>query len=165
MESVPKKNLDRLSEIAGNAAEELGLVLLRLTARGTPSRAIIEVTLDGSKLVSIDDCQTVSRKLNEAIEAESIVSGNFRLDVLSPGLDEPLVDDYQFQRTVGHLVEVSFEEEEKKKSVTGTLNGISPENITLIKRQTKRGQKNEKGEEITIKRSNILTAFARPDFG
>jgi ribosome maturation factor RimP len=165
MESVPKKNIDRLSKIAAKAAEGLGLQLLRLTARGTPSRAIIEFVLDGPKLVSIGDCETVSRRLNEAIESESLVGGNFRLDVLSPGLDEPIVHDYQFQRTIGHLVEIGFEDGEKKQTVTGTLNGASSDEITVTRRQAKRATKSEKGEEVRIKRSQIVSVFARPDFG
>jgi ribosome maturation factor RimP len=162
MESVPKKNLDHLTGIAVKAAEELGLVILRLTARGTPSRAIIEVTLDRPKLVAISDCEIVSKKLNEAIEAESLIGGNFRLDVLSPGLDEPIVHDYQFQRTIGHLIEVSFEEEGKKTSVLGKLEQYSLNELVVVKRQTKRG-----GDviEVHIPRNHILSVFARPDFG
>jgi len=165
MESVPKKNLDRLSEIAAKAAEGLGLQLLRLTARGTPSRAIIEVVLDGSKLVSIGDCETVSRSLNESIEAESLIGGNFRLDVLSPGLDEPLVHEYQFQRTIGHLVEITFDFEDKKQSVTGNLLEASSEGIIVARRQMKRSGKSEKPEELHIMKTQIISAFARPDFG
>src|SRR3954465_15171047 len=109
MEAISKQNIDRLQEIAGAAAANRGLEILRLTARGTPSRPIVEVILDGPKLVSIDDCEVVSKKLNESTEAdESLLKGNFRLDVLSPGLDEPIVHDYQFQRTIGHLIEVEF---------------------------------------------------------
>ena len=165
MESVPKINLERLSEIAAKAAEGLGLQILRLTARGTPSRAIVEVILDGPKLVFIGDCEIVSRSLNNAIESESLVGGNFRLDVLSPGLDEPLIHDYQFQRTIGHLVEIGFEEDGKKQSVMGKLNSVTSVKISVTKRQAKRSGGNEKGEEVNIKRSQIVSAFARPDFG
>ncbi|MDP4220759.1 MAG: hypothetical protein Q8916_07195 [Bacteroidota bacterium] len=165
MESVPKEKLERLSEVASQAAEGLGLMLLRLTARGTPSRAIIEVTLDGPKLVSIGDCETISKKLNEAIETESLVGGNFRLDVLSPGLDEPIVHEYQFQRSIGRLVEVTFEDSGKKRSITGKLDGVTPNEIIVTKRQAKRSGKSESGEEIRIKRAEIVSAFARPDFG
>ncbi len=165
MESVPKKNIDRLSGIAAKSAESLGLQILRLTARGTPSRAIIEVTLDGPKLVSIGDCEIVSRSLNEAIESESLVGGNFRLDVLSPGLDEPLVHDYQFQRTLGHLVEITFDSGEKKQSVKGKLNHYNSDEIMITKRQAKRSGKTESGEEVKIRRAEIVSAYARPDFG
>ncbi len=165
MESVSKQNLDRLTEIAAKSAGTLGLNILRLTARGTPSRAIIEVILDGPKLISIGDCEIVSRSLNEAIEAASIVGGNFRLDVLSPGLDEPLVHDYQFQRTLGHLVEIIFDSAEKKQSITGKLDRYNSDEVTITKRQAKRGGKSESGEELKIKRGEIVSAFARPDFG
>ncbi len=191
MESIPKQNIIRLTEIAAKAAGGLGLQILRLTARGTPSRAILEVILDGDRLVRVDDCQLVSKTLGDAIEAdESLLKGNFRLDVLSPGLDEPLILDYQFQRTIGHLVEIAFTEESTSPvgrtlspseentdgqsvrptglttTITGTLNSFTAEEITITKRNTKRGApKNAKGEENTIPRSAITTVYARPDFG
>jgi len=162
MESVSKKNIDRLNEIAAKAAEELDLVILRITARGVPSRAIIECTLDGPKLVSIGDCEIVSKKLNDAIEAESLLSGNFRLDVLSPGLDEPVVHDYQFQRTRGHLVEATYDDDGKKASVLGILGEYTPDEIVILKRQSKRGTA---PTEIRILRTQILSIYQRPDFG
>src|SRR5947207_9802196 len=106
MDSISTQNLNRLREIASAAAEALGLVILRLTARGVPSRPVIEVILDGPRLVRVDDCEVVSKILNTAIESEKLAGGNYRLDVLSPGLDEPIIHDYQFQRTIGHLIEV-----------------------------------------------------------
>ena len=167
MESIPKQNIIRLTEIAAKSAEGLGLQILRLTSRGTPSRAILEVILDGERLVRVDDCQLVSKTLGDAIEAdESLLKGNFRLDVLSPGLDEPLILDYQFQRTTGHLVEIAYTEGDAKQTVTGTLNSFTPEELAITKRNAKRGApKNAKGEEVRIQRSEIVTAFARPDFG
>jgi ribosome maturation factor RimP len=161
MESVSAKNLNRLTEIATNAAEELGLVLLRITARGVPSRPVVEVTLDGPKLVAISDCEIVSKKLNEAIDAESLLSGNFRLDVLSPGLDEPVIHNYQFQRTVGHLVEASFDDQGKKASIVGILKEFSPNELVILKRQKKGSEANA----ITISRSQIMNVYARPNFG
>jgi len=165
MESVPKNKLDRLSEIAAKTAEGLGLQLLRLTARGTPSRAIIEVTLDGPKLVSIGDCETVSRSLNDAIESESLLGGNFRLDVLSPGLDEPILHDYQFQRTIGHLVEVTYEDSGKKQTILGTLKDVLSDEILVMKRHLKRSNKKAVEEMAHVKRSQIVTVYSRPDFG
>ena len=79
MESISKQNLDRLTKIAADAAEPLGLIILRFTARGVPSRPVLEVILDGPRLVSIDDCETVSKTLNKTIETESLLSGNYRL--------------------------------------------------------------------------------------
>jgi ribosome maturation factor RimP len=163
MDSIPQLQKNRLTEMAAKAAEPLGLVILRLTARGVPSRPIVEVILDGPKLVSIEDCQIVNKALNEAIENdESLLKGNYRLDVLSPGLDEPVVHDYQFQRTIGHLVEVSYNDGENKTSVIGKLKSFAPDEIIINKRQSKKGSE---PLEIVITRQQIISIFARPDFG
>jgi ribosome maturation factor RimP len=159
MESIPKQNIDRLHDIAAEAAEPLGLLILRMTARGTPSRAILEVILDGPRQVSIDDCQTVSKKINDAIEAdESLLKGNYRLDVLSPGLDEPIVHDYQFQRTIGHLVEINS----GTQQVSGILKSFTADEVVVVKRKTK---KQTEPVEISILRAEISSVYARPDFG
>lgn len=158
MESISKRSKDRLTEIAASAAEPLGLVILRITARGVASRPVIEVTLDGSRLVRVEDCEIVSKKLNEAIEAEKITGGNYRLDVLSPGLDEPVVHDYQFQRTMGRLIEVKIRE---GYSAIGILKEFSPDEIIISKRQKK---KNADEELIHIKREEVESVYARADF-
>src|SRR5437764_15462183 len=137
MDTISTQNLNRLLEIASAAADALGLMILRITARGVPSRPVIEVILDGPRLVSLGDCEAVSRKLNDAIESEKLAGGNYRLDVLSPGLDEPIVHDYQFQRTIGHFVEVRMGT--PPVPVSGILKSCSPEEIVLTKRQKKKG--------------------------
>ncbi|MEI8134574.1 MAG: hypothetical protein WCH46_05765 [bacterium] len=162
MESVSKKSLDRISEIATLAASTLGILVLRITARGTGSRPIVEVTLDGSRLIAITDCETVNRKLNEMIEAESLLPGNFRIDVLSPGLDEPIVHDYQLERTLGHLVEVKYHADEKEISTLGKLGSYSPSSLSILKRQSRKGTE---AVQIEIERAKITKIYARPDFG
>jgi|SRR5947209_4333003 len=160
MNTLSEQNFDRLNSLATDAARSLDLVILRITARGVPSRPVIEVVLDGPRLVSLSDCEAVSRKLNDAVESEKLAGGNYRLDVLSPGLDEPIVHDYQFQRTIGHFVEVR--RGTPPVPVSGILKSFSPEEIILAKRQKKKGAAEE---EIHIKRDEIESAFARADFG
>jgi len=122
---------ESLEKPASKLAKERGLNALRIDVRGTASAPVIEVHLDGARLVTIEDCETVSKELNSAIEEEKLVKGNYRLDVMSPGMDEPLVHDYQFERSIGHLVEVQYEEHGEHHSLHGHLRDFSDADISI----------------------------------
>ena len=112
-------------------AQDRGLYLLRVQVRGTDHNPVIEVILDGDRSVTIDDCEAVSKDLNIAIETTKLVRGNFRLDVLSPGVEEPLVHDWQFQRNLGRLVEVHYQDAEETHTLHGHLRKYSQEEIAV----------------------------------
>src|SRR2546425_372810 len=91
---------------ARSFARDRGLYLLRIDVRGWERQRVIGVLLDGERAVAVADCEAVSKDLNAAIDAGNLVKGNYRLDVMSPGMDEPLTQDWQFKRSLGRLVEV-----------------------------------------------------------
>ena len=127
------KNLivETLKPYAAKFAQDRGLYLLRVEVRGTEFSPVIEVILDGDRSVTIDDCEAVSKDLHVAIEAGRLVRGNFRLDVLSPGTDEPLVHDWQFERNLGRLVEVHYQDAEETHTLHGHLREYSQKEIAI----------------------------------
>lgn len=56
------------------------------------------------KLVSVDDCERVTRQLQYVLEVEGV--DYQRLEVSSPGIDRPLRHARDFERFVGELVDV-----------------------------------------------------------
>ncbi len=116
---------------ASELARERGLHLLRIDVRGTEQNPVIEVLLDGDRLVAVDDCEIVSRDLAVAIEADKLVKGNYRLDVMSPGVEEPLVHDWQFTRSIGRLVEVHYRDGGDHHTLHGHLRESSQKEIAI----------------------------------
>lgn len=60
------------------------------------------------KLVSVDDCERVTRQLQYVLEVESV--DYRRLEVSSPGIDRPLRHEQDFERFVGELVDVTLKQ-------------------------------------------------------
>lgn len=120
-----------LEPAAGKAAGALGLWPLRIHVRGTEQTPVIEVIIDGEREVTLEDCATVSRALNAFIEANKAIKGNFRLDVLSPGVDEPLTRDYQFRRNLDRLLRVETSEEFGSKTIIGRIRSIEGDQLAL----------------------------------
>jgi ribosome maturation factor RimP len=122
---------DSLTPKAAELAGPLGLVVLRVDVRGTEQQPVIEVVLDGERPVLVEDCEKVSKSLHEAIDADTLVKGNYRLDVLSPGIDEPIMEDFQLKRNLGRLVEVHYRDGEEHHTLHGRLRDFSPSEVVI----------------------------------
>ena len=60
--------------------------------------------IDGPDGVTIDDCERVSRQVSAVLDVEDPLSGEYTLEVSSPGLDRPLFSMEQYARFVGDVI-------------------------------------------------------------
>ncbi len=58
------------------------------------------------RFVTVEDCETVTRQLQYLLEVEGV--DYRRLEVGSPGIDRPLRHERDFQRFVGHVVDITL---------------------------------------------------------
>ena len=132
MENAFKNKItDAIHDKAARFAEDRGLHLLRIQVRGTPEYPVLEILLDGERGILVEDCEAVSRDLSDAIDTGSLVKGNYRLDVMSPGLEEPLVHDWQFKRNLNRLVEVHYQDSGDHHTLHGHLREFSQKEIVI----------------------------------
>ncbi len=116
----------------------------------------IKVYLDADSGFSIEKSGTVNRKLYAQIEAAQMFpEGDFSLEVSSPGVDEPLMQQRQYKKNVGRKVTVTDKEGAEK---TGILKEVAEDHVTLeIK-----GKKQKEQTIITeIPFSNIKTTVVQ----
>ncbi|MDD2879203.1 MAG: ribosome maturation factor RimP [Rhodoferax sp.] len=79
--------------------------LLRITidlpwAKPVDAESVVE------QFVTVEDCEKVTRQLQFALEVDQIEYS--RLEVSSPGIDRPLRNDQDFERFVGHTIDVTL---------------------------------------------------------
>lgn len=92
----------------------------------------LRVYLDKPGGVDLDDCQIVSEKLSEVLDAKDPIKENYLLEVSSPGLDRVLKKDKDFVRYNGSDVDVQlFKPIDGKKQFTGALAGFTDTTITI----------------------------------
>jgi ribosome maturation factor RimP len=89
-------------------AKALGLdvVRVRLTTARTPVLQIMAEKPDGS--MDVEDCAELSRRLSPILDAEDPISGEYSLEVSSPGIDRPLTRAGDFSRWAGHEVRIEI---------------------------------------------------------
>ena len=62
---------------------------------------------DGTMM--IDDCEAASKALSPVLDLEDPISGEYRLEVSSPGIDRPLVRRSDFARALGHEARIELD--------------------------------------------------------
>jgi len=103
------RDVSRILAIAEPIAVERGLEILDIELAGTASNQFVRVLLDSpqeSRRVGIQDCQEVSQRLGDAIEAHEVLAGHYMLEVSSPGVNRPLKRIEHFRRVLGRNVRV-----------------------------------------------------------
>ena len=102
-----KNAAEQIAELIAPTVEALRLELwgIELQQQGKYSllRINIENREDG---VSIEDCEKVSRQVSALLDVEDPISGEYTLEVSSPGMDRPLFTAEQFSLYIGETVSV-----------------------------------------------------------
>ena len=112
---------DKAGEIAALLAptvRALGLELLGAEYLPAPGGAVLRLYIDvpvdehgpevDERTVGIEDCERVSREVSAQLDVADPISGNYTLEVSSPGVDRPLFDAAQFARFAGGIAKVAL---------------------------------------------------------
>ena len=122
-------------ELAEPVAADSGLEVLEVELGGNPSQWVVRVYLDkpvAGRGVTLADCEAMSRRLGDAIEAHEAVRGRYRLEVSSPGVNRPLMKPEHFRRVVGERVKVIMvEETHGRRSFSGRLDRADQLAVTV----------------------------------
>ena len=71
-----------------------------------PRQAVLRVYIDQDAGIGLEDCEQVSHQVSGILDVEDRISGQYALEVSSPGLDRPLFKEAHFIRFVGHQVRI-----------------------------------------------------------
>jgi len=99
-------------------------------AQGKHSKLMIYI--DSPNGISVDDCAGVSRQVSGVMDVEDPISGNYSLEVSSPGLDRPLYTLDHFSRFSGHVVQLKLRTAfDGRRKFQGRLAGIDGDEVLL----------------------------------
>ena len=134
-----------LEESIKLAVESLGAKLYDITTAKEHDRNIFTVLVTADGGISLDKCAEISRMISPILDVDEPMSGEYILEVSSPGIERKLKKKEHFIASVGELVKVKNYETEVFK---GELLSADDEKIIV---------KTEFGEE-EVKYDNILSA-------
>lgn len=96
------------------------------------NRTIYRIYIVKEGGVSLDDCENISRMLSPIYDVEPPVSGDYVLEVSSPGLERSLKEVRHFMQSLGELVSIKFiNENGENDSIKGALLAANDSEITV----------------------------------
>jgi len=138
--------LQRLIEnLAKQVCEDLDFYLVEVRIRGDKRQPIFEIYADTEDGITLSECEKLTRELQDRLDIQEEFSGNYRLNVSSPGVDRPLQRDYEFKKNIGQNVVVKLKSDDTIIKRTGQLSGYD-ENVLIL---------DISGKEEIIDRSEI----------
>ncbi len=122
----------QLLELLDPVVEAQGFDLVRLrlmggSATGRTLQIMAERPEDGD--LGIDDCVRLSRAISEVMDAADPVSGEYRLEVSSPGIDRPLTRLKDFAAHEGLEARIELDRlADRRKRFKGVIAGVEDVN-------------------------------------
>ncbi len=85
------------------------------------------------KGILIDDCEAVSRQVSGILDVEDPISGEYTLEVSSPGMDRPLFTLEQFAKHAGEQVKIRLRSPyEGRRNYQGILRGVEEQDVVVL---------------------------------
>ncbi|MFT2110741.1 ribosome maturation factor RimP [Marinomonas sp. 2405UD68-3] len=73
-------------------------------AQGKDSVLRIFIETDQESGIGVEDCAKVSRQVSSILDVEDPITGEYNLEVSSPGLDRPLFNLSQYEKYIGSII-------------------------------------------------------------
>lgn len=146
--------MQKINDIITKTVNGLGYELVEI--EHTPSK-LIRVFVDNVQGITIDDCEKISKQLNNVFFVETIDYS--RLEVSSPGIERPLNNFSDFTRFNGKLAKVKTHNlVNGEKTFEGYIQGVK-EDLVLIELSTTKHV--VEIEYVNIKRARLIFDYKR----
>ncbi len=139
--------IPNITEIAQSIAQELNLEIVTLAFQTNKNPPVLRVDIrNQSGDTSLDNCEKMSRLLEETLDARDIIPSAYMLEISSPGIGDNLITDREFISFKGFPVMVETNTEYKKHTRwQGNLQGRDEKAIYI----------NCKGKMVSIPRDIV----------
>ncbi|MBR5361047.1 MAG: ribosome maturation factor RimP [Lachnospiraceae bacterium] len=128
-----KKDIEERTEnLLKPIAEACGVSIYDVEYVKEGSDMYLRAYIDKEGGVTIDDCESVSRALNDKLDEEDYIADAYILEVSSPGLGRKLTKPRHFVQSIGQEVELkTYKAVDGDKEFTGILTGYDNGVITV----------------------------------
>ncbi|UZW58762.1 ribosome maturation factor RimP [Lysobacter enzymogenes] len=158
----------QIAQLLAPTVASLGVELLGIEYLPAPGSATLRVYIDvpaaeldataegeQPRSVGIEDCEAVSREISAQLDVEDPISGNYTLEVSSPGIDRPLFALDHYRRFAGETAKVGLKlPHEGRRRLQGEIVGVEGEQVVFA----------IDGARFAVPFSNIDKARIVPDW-
>ena len=146
MSSSKQNTAEKVLSVIKPFAKEQGVDIWDVRYLKEGASYFLRIFIDKPEGITIDDCETFSRAIDEPLDVADLIKEAYFLEVSSPGLGRELVKPEHFEEFIGADVIVKlYKAVDKKKEFYGTLDSYENGNVTITC----------DGEKITYEKGDI----------
>ncbi|PSL51227.1 ribosome maturation factor RimP [Salsuginibacillus halophilus] len=133
---MPKPMTEFAAEVAEPIVADLGLELVDVEYKQEGKHWFLRLFIDSETGVDLDDCQRVSERVSEKLDADDPVNEAYYLEVSSPGAERPLYNEKDITRAIGRNVHLTTHQPVHGENVIeGELSAFDGETLTVQMKQ------------------------------
>ncbi len=123
---------ERIEKLVAPAIAAAGFDLIRIRLTGKEMLTLQIMAERQDHTMSAEECAILSRTLAPILEEADPISGRYRLEVSSPGIDRPLVRLKDYHDWQGYEAKIEIDRMiEGKKKFNGVIAGVEGDNVCL----------------------------------
>ena len=112
--------------------EALGFELWGIEHISQGRHSVLRVYIDSENGIGVEDCAAVSQQVSAILDVEDPITGEYTLEVSSPGMDRLLFKLEQFTGYTGEQIELRLRTPfEGRRKFKGVLKGIEGEDVVV----------------------------------
>lgn len=112
--------------------EDMGYILWGCEYLPQGKYAVLRVYIDQEAGIGVTDCEQVSRRISAILDVEDPISGNYSLEVSSPGIPRPIFYRWQYEQYIGHEIQVKLLRPlEGKRKFSGIIVSVSDDTLII----------------------------------
>ncbi|MFT5709989.1 MAG: ribosome maturation factor RimP [Halioglobus sp.] len=122
----------QLQDMLEPSVKAMGFELWGIEYLSQGRHSVLCVYIESDKGITADDCASVSHQVSSVLDVEDTISGEYTLEVSSPGMDRLLFNLAQYPAYVGEEIELRLRSPfEGRRKFKGVLKGIEGEDIVV----------------------------------
>lgn len=142
--------VETLTNLLEPVVVAMGYELVGIEYRPNKRRALLRVYIDKPDGVSVEDCALVSYQLSGVLDVENPLSGQYTLEVSSPGLRRPIFKATDYDRFAGELIRIQIRGVlDGRRRIRGILRGLRAGCVIVV----------ENGIEIDLPLEQVEKAY------
>ena len=92
----------------------------------------LRIIVDSEKDITLNDTASLTKALRDSTEIDSMYPNGYRLEVSTPGLDNPFKLPFHYKKNINRSLTISYLENKIEKKIKGKLVNVYERNIELI---------------------------------
>ncbi|KTC94417.1 ribosome maturation factor RimP [Legionella erythra] len=111
--------------------------------------SLLRIYIDKEDGIGIDDCERVSKQISALLDVEDPISGNYSLEISSPGIPRPIFYKKHYLRYLGHDIQLKlYKPVNGSRKLAGRIAAVDDDTLRLLVNET----------SVDVQLSNIVKA-------